>query len=205
MLQLPMLMKVTSAAVAAAITASISYGQYAVASGPKGSGLMPPANMFVPSADPATTVDPVAELMRAFSEMKLEKAKSERTRAMIDWLVSLQAQDLAGFSVRRVDGGLVYDVRFDRVGDGEPALIYLAVPFGTELPYAVRLVESGNSLRVEGVSCSRRDALSDMAGKAERETAESFALEKASAYLGAPETADPMLAADCLMVALSAD
>ena len=48
MLQLPMLMKVSSAAIAAAITASITYGQYAVAAGPKGSGLLPPASVFVP-------------------------------------------------------------------------------------------------------------------------------------------------------------
>ncbi len=48
MLTLPILAKLSSAAVAAALTASITYGQYTIASGPNGSGLMPPASVLHP-------------------------------------------------------------------------------------------------------------------------------------------------------------
>ncbi|MEZ5997125.1 MAG: hypothetical protein R3B98_00330 [Hyphomonas sp.] len=37
---------------------------------------MPPATMFVPDADADAAVDPLAEVMRAFAALKLEKAKT---------------------------------------------------------------------------------------------------------------------------------
>ena len=42
------LVKVVSAAIAAAVTASISYGHYTVTAGQDGSGLMPPSGVLYP-------------------------------------------------------------------------------------------------------------------------------------------------------------
>ncbi|HPE47317.1 MAG TPA: hypothetical protein PLR76_02935 [Hyphomonas sp.] len=203
MLQLPMLMKVSSAAIAAAITASITYGQYAVAAGPKGSGLLPPASVFVPGAEADANVDPFAELVRSFAELKQARAKADRNHAMVQWLLGLQAHDLAGFTVRRAEGGLVYDVSLDRGGPDASSRIFLAVPSGPEMSYAVRLSQATDgSIRVEGISCAGHDMLADLAAA---DAAEAEALSRTAAYLGAPEMADPGLPADCLMKALDAD
>ena len=48
MLTLPLLAKMSSAALASGITACLTYGQYNVAGGPNGSGLMPPASVVHP-------------------------------------------------------------------------------------------------------------------------------------------------------------
>lgn len=200
MLSLPLLAHVTSGAIAAAITASVSYGHYTVATGPDGSGLMPPASILRPDARPGAMLDPVAEIAKALAAMKQEEAKAERTRAMIDWLTELRAD----VTVQRFETGLVYDVRHaSKGGEGEARQDFVAVPFGPEMPFAVSLSPAaGGDYRLEGVSCTVQQTLGTVAASDGPEAAEEAALSHAKSYLTAPDAADPGLPADCLMVLL---
>ena len=113
MLTLSILAKMSSAAIAAGITACLTYGQYNVASGPNGSGLMPPASVLHSNARPEAVLDPLAEMADAFATLKQERAKADRNRAMVDWLTSLQTR----FTVQRLETGLVYKVRYAPAGN----------------------------------------------------------------------------------------
>lgn len=200
MLTLPLLAKMSSAALAAGITASLTYGQYNVASGPNGSGLMPPASVFHPTARPGVMLDPLAEMADALATMKQERAKAERNRAMIDWLAGLRT----GFTVQRMDAGLVYKVRYAPAGETGTVLEdYVAVPYGPELPFAISLQAAEDGMvRIEGLSCSGQETLSRVEAAAGENAAEAAAMSQAEAYLRTPDAADPTLPADCLMVRL---
>lgn len=202
MLTLPILAQMSSAAVAAALTASLTYGHYSVASGADGSGLMPPASILRPGAPPDALIDPVGEIAHALAAMQLGEAKLERNKAMVDWLASLPAQDGApAFSVQRLEAGLVYAVRYAPAGGQSDVLQDLvAVPYGPEMPFAISL-RSGpdHSVAVEGTSCKGSEPLGVVSLEAGPDAAEAEALSHAEAYLAAPDAADPGLPADCLM------
>ncbi|MCA8900982.1 MAG: hypothetical protein KDA53_06990 [Hyphomonas sp.] len=199
-----MLGKLASAAVAAAITASITYGQYAVASGPNGSGLMPPPEVFAPNMTVDPDADPFAQLMQAFAELKQEKARSQRHRAVIDWLITLQQEGLAGFSVDRLEGGVLYDIEFNRPrGDNATARVLIAMPQGATMPYAIRMATiEGEGLRLEAVSCTGNATLAELGGDDAMPAAEAASVIAVSDYLAAPAPADLSLPADCLTRAL---
>ena len=204
MLTLPILAKVSSAAVAAALTATMTYGQYTVTSGADGPGLMPPASILRPNAPAGDVMDPFAEIAQALAALKLDEAKTRRNRAMIDWLVSLQAEGPADFTVQRLERGLVYAVRYV-TADGQDSgrQDYVAVPYGPEMPFAVSLrTNADGSVRMEGYSCTARETLGTVAASAGPETAQAEALSQAGAYLAAPDAADLSLPADCLIEAL---
>jgi hypothetical protein len=196
MLTLPLLAKMSSAALAAGITACLTYGQYNVAGGPNGSGLMPPASVLHPNARPEVMLDPLAEMAGAMAAMKQERAKADRNHAMIDWLAGLRT----GFTVQRLETGLVYKVRYATAD--EPGAVlqdFVAVPYGPELPFAVSLQAAGDgTIRVEGLSCTGRDLLAQV----DAASGEAAAMTQAEAYLRTPDAADPGLPADCLMVRL---
>ena len=200
MLTLPILAKLSSAAVAAALTASITYGQYTIASGPNGSGLMPPASVLHPWASTDAVLDPLAEMMQALGAMKQEQAKSARNRAMVDWLASLRAD----FTVERFDSGLVYKVRYAPDGDaGEVLEDYVAVPYGPEMSFAVTLkAADAGAVTVEGVSCTAQQIFRHVDISAGTGAAQAEAMSQAEAYLAAPDAADPSLPADCLTARL---
>jgi hypothetical protein len=200
MLTLPLLAKMSSAAVAAAITASLTYGQYNIASGPNGSGLMPPASVLHPNVRPGAMLDPLAEMASAMTSLKQERAKADRNRAMIDWLAGLQTR----FTVQRFETGLVYKVRYAAAGEAGAVLQdFVAVPYGPELPFAVSLqAGAGGKVRVEGLSCSGQETLSEMDAGAGEQAVETAAMSRVEAYLQQPEAADPALPADCLMARL---
>ncbi len=208
MLSLPRLMKVASAALAASIAASMSYGEYAVAAGPKGSGLLPPAEVFFPRARndaPGVSRDVISEVLNAFAGMKLEEAKSRRTRALVDWLAELQTGDLAHFEVMRAEGGLVYRVDFRNPREGEKSSVFLAVPYGVEAPYAVTLRSiADGAMTIESQSCELEARRDELAAHVPGEVAEYQALDHVSAYLRRPVLADPLLPADCLTSLLDA-
>lgn len=204
MLSLPILAQMSSAAIAAALTASITYGHYTVASGPEGAGLMPPRSVLHPVAG-AGTMNPVAELAHALAALKLQEAKVARNKAMVDWLASLPADGAApGFSVQRFDSGLVYAVRYapdEGPGEREGQVLQdlVAVPFGPEMPFAISLKAGPEaSVSLEGASCTARETLASVSAEA----AEAEAMAQAEAYLAAPDAADASLPADCLMVLL---
>jgi len=200
MLTLSILAKMSSAAIAAGITACLTYGQYNVASGPNGSGLMPPASVLHSNARPEAMLDPLAEMADAFATLKQERAKADRNRAMVDWLTSLQTR----FTVQRLETGLVYKVRYAPAGNAGAVLEDLvAVPYGTELPFAVSLhaAEDG-AVRIEGLSCRGQENLGRVDAAAGDEAAQAAAMAEAEAYLRTPDPADPGLPADCLTVRL---
>jgi len=196
MLTLPILAKLSSAAVAAALTASITYGQYTVSSGPNGAGLMPPASVLHPQARADAVLDPLAEMMQALGAMKQEQAKSERNRAMVDWLASLRTN----FTVERFEDGLVYKVRYAPAGEaGEVLEDYVAVPYGPEMSFAVTLkAADAGGVTVEGVSCTAQQTFRHVDGAARSGAAHAEAMSQAEALLTAPDAADPSLPADCL-------
>lgn len=200
MLTLSILAKMSSAALAAGITACLTYGQYNVASGAGGSGLMPPASVLHPNARPGAILDPMAEMAAALATMKQEHAKADRNRAMIDWLASLRTR----FTVQRFETGLVYKVRYSPADQTGTVLEdYLAVPFGPELPFAVSLHTAENgAVRIEGVSCASQETLGQIEASAGEGAAEAAAMAEAEAYLRTPDAADPALPADCLTVRL---
>ena len=200
MLTLPLLAHMSSAAIAAGITACLTYGQYNVASGPNGSGLMPPASVLNPNARTGAMLDPLAEMASAMTSLKQERAKAERNRAMIDWLAGLQTR----FTVQRLETGLVYKVRYAPAGEtGTVLQDFVAVPYGPELPFAISL-QAGEAgmVRVEGLSCSGQETLAQLDSAAGEQAVETAAMSRAAAYLQKPEAADPALPADCLMVRL---
>ena len=200
MLTLPILAKMSSAALAAGITACLTYGQYNVASGAGGSGLMPPASVLHPNARPGAMLDPMAEMAEALANLKQEHAKADRNRAMIDWLASLRT----GFTVQRFETGLVYKVRYSPAAEAGTVLEdYLVVPFGPELPFAVSLHAAENgAVRIEGLSCASQETLGQVDASAGAGAAEAAAMAEAQAYLRTPDAADPALPADCLTVRL---
>lgn len=200
MLTLSILAKMSSAALAAGITACLTYGQYNVASGAGGSGLMPPASVLHPNARPGAILDPMAEMAAALATMKQEHAKADRNRAMIDWLASLRTR----FTVQRFETGLVYKVRYSPADQTGTVLEdYLAVPFGPELPFAVSLHAAENgAVRIEGLSCASQETLGQVEASAGEGAAEAAAMAEAEAYLRTPDAADPALPADCLTVRL---
>lgn len=202
MLSLPILAQMSSAAFAAALTASLTYGQYAVSSGAAGSGLMPPAGILRPGVPPEALADPLGEIAQALAGMQLREAKLERNKAMVDWLASLPSVDGApGFSVQSLESGLIYTVNYTPAGgDGKVLQDLVAVPFGPEMPFAVSLRSAPDtSVALEGVSCRGTEALGLVSAAAGPDVAEAEALSHAEAYLAAPDAADPGLPADCLM------
>ncbi len=200
MLTLPLLAKMSSAALAAGITACLTYGQTNIASGPNGSGMMPPASVLHPNARQGVVLDPLAEMAHALASLKQERAKADRNRAMIDWLGSLQTR----FTVQRLESGLVYKVRYTPADDaGDVLEDYVAVPFGPELPFAVSLHAAGDGVvRLEGLSCAGQNTLGQIDMSDGGATAEAAAMAQAEAYLRTPDAADPGLPADCLTVRL---
>ena len=199
MLSLPLLAHVTSAAVAAALTASMTFGHYPV-SGPDSTGLMPPASILRPDARPGAALDPFGEIMHALNAMKLEEAKSERNRAMVDWLLGLEAGAPADFTVQRLDAGLVYTVNHPGAAAGNTLREFVAIPYGPEMPFAIRLVSSADgAVQVEGYSCTGQAQLGTVAAT----DADAEALSQAEAYLAAPDAPDLSLPADCLIAALT--
>jgi hypothetical protein len=136
----------------------------------------------------------------AFATLKQERAKADRNRAMVDWLTSLQTR----FTVQRLETGLVYKVRYAPAGNAGAVLEDLvAVPYGTELPFAVSLhaAEDG-AVRIEGLSCRGQENLGRVDAAAGDEAAQAAAMAEAEAYLRTPDPADPGLPADCLTVRL---
>lgn len=200
MLTLPLLAKMSSAAIAAGITACLTYGQYNVASGPNGSGLMPPASVLHPTARPGAMLDPMAEMADAFAALKQERAKADRNRAMVDWLAGLRTR----FTVQRFDTGLVYKVRYAPAGEAGAVLEDLvAVPYGPELPFAVSLQAGEDGMvQIEGVSCASQKTLDRVDASAGGDAAQAAAMAEAEAYLRRPDAADPGLPADCLTARL---
>ena len=201
MLTLPLLAKMSSAALASGITACLTYGQYNVAGGPNGSGLMPPASVVHPNARPGVMLDPLAEVADAFATLKQDRAKAARNRAMIDWLGSLRTR----FTVQRLETGLVYKVHYTPAAHAGAVLEdYVAVPYGPELPFAVSLHAAGNGvIRLEGLSCAGEETLGEVDLSEGGDTAETVAMAQAEAYLRTPDAADPGLPADCLTARLN--
>jgi len=200
MLTLSILAKMSSAALAAGITACLTYGQYNVASGPNGSGLTPPASVLHPDARPGAMLDPLAEMAQAMAALKQERAKADRNRAMIDWLAGLRTR----FTVQRFETGLVYKVRYTPAGGTGTVLEdYVAVPYGPELPFAVTLhADEDGVVRIEGVSCAGGETLARFNAADGDDAAEAAAMSEAEAYLRTPDAADPGLPADCLTARL---
>ena len=200
MMTLPLLAHMSSAAVAAGITACLTYGHYNVARGPDGSGLMPPASVLHPNARPGAVLDPLAEMADAIASLKEERAKADRNRAMIDWLAGLRTR----FTVQRLETGLVYKVRYSAAGSAGGVLgDYVAVPYGPELPFAVSVYSAEDgALRIEGLSCAGNETLGRVDMAAGEDAAEAAAMAEAEAYLRTPDTADPGLPADCLTARL---
>ncbi len=200
MLTLPLLAKMSSAALAAGITACLTYGQYNISSGPGGAGLMPPASVLHPEIRSGAMLDPLAEMASAMAALKQEKAKAARNRAMIDWLTGLPTR----FTVQRFDTGLVYAVRYAPEAEAGAVLEdYVAVPYGTELPFAVSLLaDEGGTVRIEGLSCSGQETLGRISPAAGDGAAEAEAMSQAEAYLRTPDAPDPGLPADCLVARL---
>lgn len=203
MLTFSLLANVTSAAIAAALTASMSFGHYRVGAGADGAGPMPPASILNPDAPPGEAMDPFADMIRALVDLKLQDAKADRNRAMIDWLTGLHA----GFRVQRFETGLVYEVSYPRGADRVHALKdFVAVPYGPEMPFAVRLQAAADGqVRIEGASCTAHRTLGTVKRSAGPEAAETAAISQAEAYLAAPEMGDPSLPADCLTRLLASD
>ncbi len=201
MLTLPLLAKMSSAAVAAGITACLTYGQYNVTGGANGSGLMPPASVLHPNVRSDVMLDPLAEMADAFASLKQDRAKAGRNRAMVDWLGSLRTR----FTVQRLEAGLVYKVHYDPAAKAGAVLEdYVAVPYGPELPFAVSLQAAGNGVgRLEGLSCTGQETLGDVDLSDGGTAAEAAAMAQAEAYLRAPDAADPGLPADCLTARLT--
>jgi len=199
MLSLPLLAHVTSAAVATALTASMTFGHYPV-SGPDSTGLMPPASILRPDARPGAALDPFGEIMHALSAMKLEEAKSERNRAMVDWLLGHETGAPADFTVQRLNAGLVYAVNHPDAAEGYTLREFGAIPYGPEMPFAIRLVSgTDGAVQVEGYSCTEQAQLGTVAAT----DADAEALSQAEAYLAAPDAPDLSLPADCLIAALT--
>ena len=208
MLSLPLLAKVTSAAIAASLTASMTFGHYPV-SGTDSTGLMPPASILRPDARPGAALDPFGEIMHALTALKLEEAKSERNRAMVDWLLGLEDGGPADFTVQRLEAGLVYAVRHTAAGTDGALREFVAIPYGPEMPFAIRLMTGADgAVRVEGYSCTGQQTLEVVAamdgGGGGEEAAAAEALSHAEAYLAAPDAPDLSQPADCLITALTA-
>ena len=201
MLSLPLLAKFTSGAVAAALTASLTYGQYTVNSGANGSGLMPLASVLRPGAPAGDMMPSLSELAHALLSVKLQRAKADRNRAMVDWLIDLRAE----FTVQRFDSGLVYEVHYTSAEqDGQVLEDLIAVPYGPEMPFAISLrVAAGGQVEVEGYSCTRQQTFGVVNISVRPEAAQSDAMSRAEAYLDAPDAGDPSLPADCLVALLT--
>ena len=122
------------------------------------------------------------------------EAKQARNALIANWLGGLHEAGLADYSVRHLDKGLIYAIRFrNPVNREDINALWLAVPDGPDLPSSVLLRTPHEGTRdpavLEHQSCTSRRKLEVPGNLLSQDQAEARAVTQLSHYLEAP---DPM-------------
>ena len=168
----------SSALLASALTGWIGFAEYASAYVP------PPAN--VETTSPRSLLkEPGLALRQVYAEAAAWRAA---------WLGGLNDAGLADYSVRHLDKGLIYAIRFrNPVVEDDIHALWVAVPDGPDLPSSVLLRTphrgAADLTILELQSCTSRRTLQVSDDTLLTEQAEARAVSQLSAYLDTP---DPM-------------
>lgn len=167
-----------SALLASALAGWIGYAEYASA--------------FVPRAD-----DEGLAQEQVYSEAAAwrgAEAKQARNALIASWLGGLSDAGFADYSVRHLDKGLIYAIRFrDPTDRDDINALWVAVPDGPDLPASVRLRTPQQNATPKAIleqqSCTSRRTLKVSETELPRDQVEAQAVSQLSTYLDAP---DPM-------------
>lgn len=179
-----------SALVASALTGWIGFAEYA-------SAYIPKANEVESLAPEPLSEEPGLALRQVHAEAAAwrgAEAKQARNAMIAHWLGGLNEAGLADYSVRHLEKGLIYAIRFRNPIHGDDIrALWVAVPDGPNLPSSVvlRTRHVGNSepMVLELQSCTSRRTLAVSDKALPSELAEARAVSQLSTYLDAP---DPM-------------
>ena len=180
----------SSALLASALTGWIGFAEYASAYVP------PPANVETTSPRPLLK-EPGLALRQVYAEAAAwrgAEAKQARNAMIAAWLGRLNDAGLADYSVRHLDKGLIYAIRFrNPVVEDDIHALWVAVPDGPDLPSSVLLRTphrgAADLTILELQSCTSRRTLHVSDDTLLTEQAEARAVSQLSAYLDPP---DPM-------------
>jgi len=122
------------------------------------------------------------------------EAKQARNATIAAWLGGLNDAGMADYSVRHLEKGLIYAIRFRNPIDGDDIhALWVAVPDGPDLPSSVVLRTphhgAADPTILELQSCTSRRTLQVSHGDLPTDQAEARAVSQLSTYLDAP---DPM-------------
>ena len=180
----------SSALLSSALTGWIGFAEYASAYVP------PPAN--VETTSPRSLLkEPGLALRQVYAEAAAwrgAEAKQARNAMIAAWLGGLNDAGLADYSVRHLDKGLIYAIRFrNPVVEDDIHALWVAVPDGPDLPSSVLLRTphrgAADLTILELQSCTSRRTLQVSDDTLLTEQAEARAVSQLSAYLDTP---DPM-------------
>jgi hypothetical protein len=179
-----------SALMASALAGWIGFADYASAYAPTSAGTQPTL--------PHSHLEaPGLALKQVYSEAAAwrgAEAKQVRNAMIANWLGGLYDAGMAEYSVRHMDKGLIYAIRFRSPIDGDDIhALWVAVPDGPDLPSSVLLRTphrgAADLTILELQSCTSRRTLQVSVDVLPTDLAEARAVSQLSTYLDAP---DPM-------------